>query len=112
VAILRAALKKPRLLLLDEITSSMDVVSERNILDGLKQLRPPDNITVMTSHRLTLTLEEWIDRVIVLNDGIITEQGAAHDLYASGGEYRKLMDIAGLGELFANLVGVGRVPNE
>jgi len=112
VAILRAALKKPRLLLLDEITSSMDVVSERNILDGLKQLRPPENITVMTSHRLTLTLEDWIDRVIVLNDGIITEQGAAHDLYASGGEYRKLMDIAGLGELFANSERVGRVPNE
>ena len=53
VALMRALLKKPRLLLLDEVTSAMDIESERQILDGLNALCPAECITVMTTHRLS-----------------------------------------------------------
>ncbi len=99
VAILRALLKKPRLLLLDEITSAMDVESERYILDGMQTLRIPEMMTIVTTHRLTLTTESWIDRVLVLSDGAIVEIGPPRELYAKGGEYKRLMDLANLGEL-------------
>jgi ATP-binding cassette subfamily B protein len=99
VAILRAVLKQPRLLLLDEITSAMDVESERHILDGLNALRPDECITVMTTHRLTLTMEPWVSRIVVLDDGSVVEQGTPQELYRSGGEYRRLMTLAGLGNL-------------
>jgi ABC-type bacteriocin/lantibiotic exporter with double-glycine peptidase domain len=101
IAVLRALLKKSRLLLLDEITSSMDVESERKILDGLDTLRQNDCITIMTTHRLTLTTESWVNRVVVLDDGAILEQGSPRELYDSGGKYRALMDLAGLGKLLA-----------
>jgi len=99
IAILRAVLKNPRLMLLDEITSAMDVESERRILDGLYELRSGDSMTIMTTHRLTLTMEPWINRIIVLDDGAIKEQGEPGELYKNGGEYRRLMTLAGLGNL-------------
>jgi ABC-type bacteriocin/lantibiotic exporter with double-glycine peptidase domain len=99
VAILRALLKKPRLLLLDEITSAMDVESERYILDGMQTLRLPEMMTVLTTHRLTLTAEPWVDEVVVLSDGAMAEHGPPRELYALDGEYKRLMDLAGLGQL-------------
>jgi len=99
VAILRALLKKPGLLLLDEITAAMDVESERFILDGLQKLRPDRNMVVMTTHRLTLTLEPWVDRIVVLGDGYIAEQGPPRELYGQNGSFRRLMDMAGLAPL-------------
>jgi ABC-type bacteriocin/lantibiotic exporter with double-glycine peptidase domain len=99
IAVLRALLKKPALLLLDEITSAMDVESERGILDGMQILRVPETMTVLTTHRLTLTKEPWVNRVVVLRNGGIVEEGHPHSLYARGGEYARLMNLAGLGEL-------------
>ncbi len=96
LALLRAMLKRPPILLLDELTSAMDVETERNILDGLRSLCPDDGILVMTTHRLNITLEPWIDRVIVLDAGRIVEEGQPSALYASGGHYQRLMDFAGL----------------
>ncbi len=99
VAILRSVLKRPRLMLLDEITSAMDVESERRVLDGLRELRPQGCIIVMTTHRLTLTLEPWVSKIIVIDDGAVVEQGNPRELYEGGGEYRRLMTLAGLGNL-------------
>jgi len=102
VAILRALLKMPRLLLFDEITAAMDVESERRILDGLRDLRPEGNIIVMTTHRLTLTMEPWVSRIIVLGDGYIEEQGPPRELYGSQGAYFRLMNLAGLAGAYLN----------
>jgi ABC-type multidrug transport system fused ATPase/permease subunit len=99
LAILRALLKKPSLLLLDEVTSAMDVESERHILDGINALRPPNCMTIMTTHRLTLTMGPEVDYVIVLGEGFIAEQGDPRELFAKGGEYARLMNLAGLKEL-------------
>ena len=99
IAVLRAMLKKPRLLLFDEVTSSMDVESERYILDGIQALRTPETMTVLTTHRLTLTREPVVTRVVVLRDGAVMEEGPPRDLYVRGGEYARLMNLAGLGDL-------------
>lgn len=96
VALMRALLKKPRLLLLDEVTSAMDIESERQILDGLNALCPAECVTVMTTHRLRITMEPWIDRIVVLSNGRIIENGSAPDLYTYKGEYRRLMELSGL----------------
>jgi ABC-type multidrug transport system fused ATPase/permease subunit len=99
IAVLRALLKEPSILLLDEITSAMDVESERKVLEGLIALRPEGCITVITTHRLTLAAEPWIDRVIVLDNGAVAEQGPPRELYQRRGKYFGLMNLAGLGKL-------------
>ena len=96
IAILRALLKKPGLLLLDEITSAMDVESEDKILDGLRLLVPENCVTVMTTHRPAITLRPWVDRVIMLDDGAIVEEGAPVALFSEGTRYRKVMELAGI----------------
>jgi len=77
----------------------MDVESERYILNGLQTLRVARAITVLTTHRLTLTREPWVNRVVVLKDGAIAEEGPSQALYARGGEYARLMKLAGLSNL-------------
>ncbi len=99
ISVLRALLKEPQILLLDEITSAMDVESERKVLDGLVALRPKECITVITTHRLTLAAEPWVDRIVVLNEGIVVEQGPPKKLYDEHGKYYELMNLAGLGKL-------------
>jgi ABC-type multidrug transport system fused ATPase/permease subunit len=99
ISVLRALLKEPIILLLDEITSAMDVESERKVLDGLVALRPEECITVITTHRLTLAAEPWVDRIVVLDDGAVLEQGPPKELYDKHGKYYDLMNLAGLGKL-------------
>jgi ABC-type bacteriocin/lantibiotic exporter with double-glycine peptidase domain len=99
IAVLRALLKKPRLLLLDELTSAMDIESERRILDGLQVLRPTESIMILTTHRLALTREPWVSKIVVLDNGAIAEQGSIDELYIRNGEYRRLMELAGLGRM-------------
>ena len=99
ISVLRALLKKPSILLLDEITSAMDVESERKVLDGLVALRPKECITVITTHRLTLAAEPWVDHIVVLDNGVVMEQGPPKELYNKHGKYYELMNLAGLGKL-------------
>ena len=70
IALARALLKKPKVLLLDEPTSSMDNLSEKHILDCIKEL---DLICIVISHRLS-TIGHF-DRIIVINDGKVEEEG-------------------------------------
>lgn len=100
LAILRAVLKQPTIYLMDEITSAMDVASERKILDGLYKLKSPEAITVFTAHRLALTLEPDVGTVAVLDDGTLVECGVPRELYRRGGHYRRLMDLSKLEALF------------
>ncbi len=99
ISILRAMLKQPSILLLDEITSAMDVESERKVLNGLEALKPKDCITVITTHRLTLSAEPSVDRIVVLDNGAVVEQGPPRELYHKHGKYFELMNLAGLGKL-------------
>jgi ABC-type multidrug transport system fused ATPase/permease subunit len=89
VAIARAVLADPRVLILDEATSSLDSESEALIRDGLQSLRH-GRTTFVIAHRLS-TIES-ADQILVLEDGEIVERGTHRDLIAFGGRYRQLYE--------------------
>jgi len=89
VAIARAVLADPRILILDEATSSLDSESEALIRDGLRSLRR-GRTTFVIAHRLS-TIES-ADQILVLENGEIVERGTHRELLALGGRYRQLYE--------------------
>ena len=91
VAIARAILKNAPILVLDEATSSLDSESEYYIQDALKNLMA-GKTAIVIAHRLSTIMQ--MDRIIVLEDGKITEQGKHEELLkAKQGTYQKLWQI-------------------
>jgi ABC-type multidrug transport system ATPase subunit len=90
VAIARALLNNPRVLILDEATSSVDTIAEREIQKALEALSL-GRTTVAIAHRLS-TLRNC-DRILVFEGGTIKEQGTHDSLIAEGGIYKKLVEI-------------------
>jgi subfamily B ATP-binding cassette protein MsbA len=89
VAIARAILANPRVLILDEATSSLDSESEALIQDGLKSLRQ-GRTTFVIAHRLSTIRSA--DQIMVLEQGEIVEHGTHDELLVRGGRYRQLYD--------------------
>jgi len=89
VSIARAILADPRILVLDEATSSLDSESEALIQDGLKSLRQ-GRTTFVIAHRLSTIRSA--DQILVLEHGEIVERGTHAELIALGGRYRTLYD--------------------
>ena len=89
VAIARAIVANPRILILDEATSSLDSESEAMIQDGLHSLMR-GRTTFVIAHRLSTIRNA--DQIMVLEDGRITERGSHSGLMALGGRYRALYD--------------------
>ncbi len=89
VAIARALLANPRILILDEATSSLDSESEALIQDGLRRLRA-GRTTFVIAHRLS-TIQS-ADQILVLEGGEIVERGTHQELLALQGRYRQLYD--------------------
>ncbi len=89
VAIARAILADPRLLILDEATSSLDSESEALIQDGLRSLRH-GRTTFVIAHRLS-TIQS-ADQILVLEHGEIVERGTHDELLDLNGRYRQLYD--------------------
>jgi len=87
VGIARTLLKDPPILLLDEATSALDTETERDIQGALK--RAGQGRTVITiAHRLSTVADA--DRIVVLEDGVIVEEGSHADLLARKGRYASL----------------------
>ena len=89
IAIARAVLADPRILILDEATSSLDSESEAQIQDGLETLRR-GRTTFVIAHRLSTIRSA--DQILVLEEGKIIERGNHESLYDLGGRYRELHD--------------------
>jgi ABC-type multidrug transport system fused ATPase/permease subunit len=89
VAIARAILANPKILVLDEATSSLDSESEAKIQDGLRSLRQ-GRTTFVIAHRLSTIRSA--DQILVLEQGEIVERGSHESLLALGGRYRVLYD--------------------
>jgi len=89
VAIARAILAEPRVLILDEATSSLDSESEALIQEGLGWLMK-GRTTFVIAHRLSTIRRAH--QILVIEKGRIAERGAHATLYASGGRYREMYD--------------------
>ncbi|NOT28652.1 MAG: ABC transporter ATP-binding protein [Acidobacteria bacterium] len=89
VSIARAILANPRILILDEATSSLDSESEQMIQDGLRQLRS-GRTTFVIAHRLSTIRSA--DQILVLEAGEIVERGTHAQLLALKGRYAQLYD--------------------
>ena len=91
IAIARAVLKDPRILILDEATSSLDSESERLVQEALDKLMV-GRTSLVIAHRLSTIRKA--DRILVLDKGTITEDGKHEDLLAKeGGLYKGLLEL-------------------
>jgi len=114
LAIARAILADPRILVLDEATSSLDSESEAQIQEGLRALRS-GRTTFVIAHRLSTIRSA--DQILVIEEGRVVERGTHDQLMAAGGRYRELHDrqyrielnrFVNPGEELRPLVGRGR----
>jgi ATP-binding cassette subfamily B protein len=87
VAFARAFLADPAVLILDEATSSLDIPSERAVQNALKTVLA-NRTALIIAHRLSTV--EIADRVLVLEDGRVREDGPPAELLRSGGDYARL----------------------
>jgi len=91
IAIARAVLKNPRILILDEATSSLDSESERLVQEALEKLMK-GRTSLVIAHRLSTVRKA--DHIIVLNDGQIVEQGTHTELITNhNGLYKTLTEL-------------------
>ena len=84
IAIARAILKNPSILILDEATSALDSTSERLVQAALEELMK-DRTSIVIAHRLSTIRQA--DHILVLQDGQIMEQGKHDELMALNGQY-------------------------
>lgn len=87
VAIARTLLKRPPILVFDEATSSLDSKSERAILAALQEISA-DHTSLVIAHRLSTIIDA--DRILVLQDGQVVEQGRHRELLEHNGHYAEL----------------------
>jgi len=89
ISLARTILKNPKILILDEATSALDSISENAIQDALEKMME-GRTSIVIAHRLSTILKA--DKILVVKDGIISEQGTHEELLALGGTYRELFE--------------------
>lgn len=90
VAVARALLKRPSLIILDEATSNLDIKAEAEMLTAIK--REMEDVTVlMISHRIASVKK--FDKIVVMQTGTVVGEGTHEELKADCREYRSLMEL-------------------
>jgi ATP-binding cassette subfamily B protein len=89
VSIARAVARKPKILILDDALSAVDTKTENNILNSLKKIMQ-GRTTIIISHRVSSA--KLANKIIVLDDGAIVEQGTHDSLLAQEGIYKELFE--------------------
>ncbi|MDR2841056.1 MAG: ATP-binding cassette domain-containing protein, partial [Paludibacter sp.] len=85
LAIARALYKNPEILILDEATSSLDSESESFVQQTIQQLKNQGKTIIIIAHRLSTVVNA--DKIVVLENGKVTEQGNHRELYSQRGRY-------------------------
>jgi len=91
VAIARTIIRKPKILLLDEATSSLDEESQILVQNALEEVMK-DKTTVIIAHRLSTI--QGCQKIFVIDNGKVIEEGKLSDLQNSGGYFSKLSQAA------------------
>ena len=89
IAIAAALLKDPKILILDEPTSALDAITEKEVTEAIENISK-DRTTIIIAHRLS-TLKN-VDRIIVLENGTIVQEGTHDELIKRDGLYRKMFE--------------------
>ncbi len=90
ISIARAFLKDAPIILLDEATASLDVENETLIQTALSRLIK-DKTVLVIAHRMRTVA--GADKIVVLSDGVVAEQGSPDELYNKNGIYRHMVDL-------------------
>lgn len=93
ISIARIFLKNPPILILDEATSALDSITEQQIQKSFSELSK-GRTTLMIAHRLA-TIKD-ADRIVLMDGGMIKEEGTHDQLIAAGGDYKKLYETQNL----------------
>jgi len=102
VAIARAIASKPDIIILDDVTSSLDATTEQRIVEGLyKELR--DRTAVIISQKINTI--QYTDRIVVLEDGRIIADGTHDELLQSCAVYRTIYETQ-----TGTVAAIGRMP--
>jgi ABC-type multidrug transport system fused ATPase/permease subunit len=87
IGIARAVIRNSPIMILDEPTAALDTESERLVIEGLQRLMKGRTV-IMIAHRLSTIRDA--DKIIVLKDGVVAEEGTSDELIARGGVYAEL----------------------
>lgn len=90
ISILRAFIRDPEVLILDEPTSQIDPYSEKLIIDSLNEFLREKTLILIT-HRFSMV--KLVDSIVVLNEGAIVEEGSFQNLLRKGGIFKQLYNI-------------------
>ena len=95
VSIARAIVREPKILLLDDALSAVDTKTENTILNSMKKIMQ-GRTSIIISHRISSA--KLANKIIVLNDGVVSEEGTHESLFAQSGTYRELYEKQMLGD--------------